>query len=134
MKRDQEQLGLRLDVDELPGVPVVMEPPPFQGHSSTSHEASLRVEPQAATLRAQVLELLRRRPEGLTDEERQAELGMGANTQRPRRVELVRHLWVKDSGRTRLTAGGSPATVWVYVTEEMLAAFARRLEEEAARG
>lgn len=119
--KPQEQLGLRLDVDQ---VPVVMEPPPFQLHSNTSAAAAARIQPAASTLRAQVLEELRRHLEvgGLTDEQLQANLGMGANTERPRRIELVRAGWVKDSGRRRLTQSGREAVVWTYI------------EEEAARG
>lgn len=54
-----------------------------------------------------------RKADGATDEEMQVFIPMAANTQRPRRVELVERLNVVDSGRRRPTASGRPAVVWV---------------------
>lgn len=51
--------------------------------------------------------------DGATDEEMQNSLRMPANTQRPRRRELVQHGRVRDSGKRRNTASGTPAIVWV---------------------
>lgn len=52
---------------------------------------------------------------GATDEELQDLLQMNPNTERPRRVELVRMGLVRDSGLTRTTRSGRKATVWVAV-------------------
>ena len=95
---------------------VPAESTPYQRHSPTSRAAAETVEPRVATLRRAVLDALRAAGEaGLTDEEMQTRLGMGGNTQRPRRVELERGGLVRDSGRTRRTRGGREAVVWVAV-------------------
>lgn len=47
-----------------------------------------------------------------TDEEMQSGIPMGANTQRPRRVELVNKGMVADSGNTREGSSGKLAVVW----------------------
>jgi hypothetical protein len=87
---------------------------PFQRHSSTSKAAALSAEPMAGTKRAILLGFLRGRgAAGATDEEMQTTVPMNPNTQRPRRVELVQGTFVVDSGRTRKTAGGDEAVVWV---------------------
>ena len=62
-------------------------------------------------LHRQVLEFLEARPEGATDEEMQAGLGMNPSTQRPRRIELARRGLVVEAG-TRKTASGRMACVW----------------------
>jgi hypothetical protein len=84
-------------------------------HPATSTEAARRTLPRSGTQRRRVLDALREvHPRGLTDEDLQARLGMAANTERPRRVELVRDGWAEDSGDRRDTAGGSPSIVWRY--------------------
>lgn len=90
----------------------LFSPAPAQKHSATSVAAAHRVA-SAAALRAQVLEYLRERVDGATDEEIQTALSMGGSTQRPRRVELVNRGLVHDSGRTRRTTSGRQAVVWV---------------------
>jgi hypothetical protein len=50
---------------------------------------------------------------GATDEEMQVQIPMVANTQRPRRVELLRRQKIKDSGKTRRTVAGIAAVVWI---------------------
>ena len=87
---------------------------PFQRHSATSRSAALSAEPQAGTKRAILLAFLRGRGlAGATDEEMQIVVPMNANTQRPRCVELVLGRFVANSKRTRPTAGGDQAVVWV---------------------
>ena len=87
---------------------------PYQAHSVTSKAASLSAEPTAGTKRAILLAFLRGRGiEGATDEEMQLIVPMAQNTQRPRRRELVKGLFVTDSGKTRKTVGGDVATVWI---------------------
>ena len=49
-------------------------------------------------------------PAGLTDKEIQRKLGMDGNTERPRRIELVAALKVKDSERSR-----DGSTIWILV-------------------
>lgn len=83
----------------------------FSAPRARSQEAARSVEGGAATLRARVLDLLRR-VGPLTDEEMQERLPMPPNTQRPRRLELVAGGLVEDSGTTRPTRSGRQATVW----------------------
>jgi hypothetical protein len=96
---------------------VTTDLPAHQRHSETSTAAAGAIEPKAATLRRLVLEALRLRgQQGATDDELQEVLGsvgMSGNTQRPRRVELVRAGLVRDSGTTRPTRSGRRAVVWV---------------------
>lgn len=94
------------------------ERPPAQRHSATSRGAADSFAGKAANAREQVLAFLRRRgEEGATDEEMQDGLGMGQNTQRPRRVELVRAGLVTGSADTRETKAGRAATVWKAVKQ-----------------
>ena len=89
-------------------------PAPYQRHSATSAAAARDVEPRTGTGRASILAYLRgRQGQGATDEQMQESIPMGANTQRPRRVELVQARLVVDSGTVRSTAAGGPATVWL---------------------
>jgi len=53
---------------------------------------------------------------GGTDEEAQLALGLKPQSETPRRVELVRLLLVRDSGRRRRTSSGRSATVWAVTT------------------
>ena len=88
--------------------------PPAQRHSDTSVQAARDIEALASRLRREVHDFLVARGEaGATDEEMQACLGMAANTQRPRRVELCRAGLVVDSGRRRLTRARRLAVAWV---------------------
>lgn len=88
-----------------------------RGAADTSRAAALRAYPRSGTQRERVLMLLKNLLDGLTDDELSAALDLSPNTVRPRRVELVAGGWVKDSGRRRNSAGGSPAVVWVYCPE-----------------
>lgn len=90
--------------------------PLFVHGSATSEAAHDSIKPSSARLRSLVLAFIcSRGPEGATDEECQVSLGMNPNTQRPRRIELVTKMSVRDSGRTRKTRAGRLATVWVAV-------------------
>lgn len=87
---------------------------PYQRHSATSKAAATSIEPKAGTKRAKVLEYIRScSAQGATDEEMQQCIPMSPNTQRPRRVELLKAKLIKDSGITRKTMGGDEAVVWV---------------------
>ncbi len=91
----------------------LFDDPPAQRHSETSVAAAEDIASAAQTLRRMVLLYLKsRHPDGATDEEAQELLMMSPNTQRPRRVELVRAGLVRDSGRTRKTRSGRKAVVW----------------------
>ncbi len=85
-------------------------------HPETSHMAAARVWPKTGTQRAKILKLLYDLwPGGQTDEEIQIRLGMPANSERPRRIELTRMGWVTDTFHTRETLGGDKAIIWQYV-------------------
>ncbi|MBK5203900.1 MAG: hypothetical protein JJD98_00375 [Polaromonas sp.] len=87
---------------------------PYQRHSATSQAASAAIEPRAGTQRHRVLMHLRDMEDcGATDEEIQRTLPMSANSQRPRRQELVKAGLVVDSGRTRKTYAYLDAVVWI---------------------
>ena len=91
---------------------------PAQSHSETSVAAAELIEPHAGSLRAQVLDCIRKfSPLGITDDGIQQALGMNPSTQRPRRIELVAAGLVADSGRTRNTISGRQATIWVAVNK-----------------
>lgn len=79
-------------------------------HTATSIEAARKQTSKAEVDRHRILTFLRFYP--ATDEEMQEMLEMDANTQRPRRWELVKLKLVEDSKRTRKTKTGSDATVW----------------------
>lgn len=79
----------------------------------TERAAAELVTPRTGTQRARVLDYIGEAGQrGATDEEVAAGLGMLANTERPRRVELEEGGWVRDSGRRRDTASGTAAVVW----------------------
>lgn len=100
------QLSINLDM--------VPRRAPYVRGSATSKAAALSIEPTTGTKRAILLAFLRGRgADGATDEEMQLQAPMPQNTQRPRRGELVKGLFVIDSGRTRKTVGGDAATVWI---------------------
>lgn len=91
---------------------------PAQRHSETSVAAAESIRPTAAKLRERVYDAIKSSEDGMTDEEGIAATGIVASTYRPRRVELVQAGRVIDSGKTRKTrktASGRSATVWVAV-------------------
>lgn len=93
-------------------LPLFTQRAPSVNGSITSAQAADSLGP--ATLNAmqrRVLELLQATPEGLTDEEMQARLGMNPSTQRPRRIELAKAGMIQKAG-VRKTASGRNADVW----------------------
>jgi hypothetical protein len=62
-------------------------------------------------LQRRVLEFVRSRHEGATDEEIATGPGLNPSTARPRRIELARRGLIKESG-TRKTASKRNATAW----------------------
>lgn len=99
-------------------------------HPETAQEAAKAIRLRSGTQRATVLlELLQadlKTWHGMSDEELQRTLRMGASSERPRRVELVRMGFVVDSGKRVPTMSGMEAIVWT-ITEAGRAA-ARKLE------
>jgi hypothetical protein len=90
----------------------LFDQPPDNG-TDTSIAAAKAV-PDAATLRACVLETIAAAAAGLTREEIEAATGLSGNTVRPRVWELVRAGLVVECG-TRRTASGRAAAVVVRV-------------------
>lgn len=90
----------------------VIEPGTLTGrsHPETSHEAAARALGRSGGARRRVLEALT--TFALTDDEMQVLLCMPANTQRPRRVELVDMGYVQSTGLRRTTTTGAEAIVW----------------------
>lgn len=87
--------------------------PPKQAHSPTSTEAAESIKPVLGKLQEIVYAYLQSSESiGATDEEMQAHLDMPANTQRPRRCELLLKGLIKDSGERRPTKSGRKAVVW----------------------
>jgi hypothetical protein len=84
---------------------------PYVRHSETSRAAADAMAPHVTPLQQKVMDFLREHGPA-TDEEMQAGIPMGANTQRPRRVELVAKGRVIDSGKTRTGTSGKQAVVW----------------------
>lgn len=82
-------------------------------HGRTSHDAAAAVLGRTGSARRRVLALLCDHPQGLTDEEISERLRMPPNTQRPRRVELVRAGFIEDSGFYRYTTTLNKAVLWV---------------------
>lgn len=88
--------------------------PPYQKHRDTSRAAAAGVREDSAWLRHLVYDHVQScGPGGCTDAEGQEATGLDGNTWRPRRVELMRNEWVRDSGRFRLTQAQLRAAVWV---------------------
>ena len=81
--------------------------------SNTRGEAAALILPTTSKARRQVLLYFADRGDrGATDQEVQRALGMRADSQRPRRRELVVLDFVTDSTHTRPTASGRQARVW----------------------
>jgi len=89
--------------------------PPAIRTSATSQAAADAIRPNAATLRARVLEAIRARPEGLTDEEGCKATGIQGSTYRPRRGELEEAGLIRKTGGTRETDSRRKANVYVMV-------------------
>lgn len=60
-------------------------------------------------------------PDGLTDDELAARTGMDRYTIAPRRGEIARKGWVRNSGRRRSNQKGNPATVWILTDDAVRA-------------
>ena len=88
--------------------------PPAAAHRPTSVAAAAAIEPALGTLEQRVLRaIVEAGPGGLTDAELQRSLKMAGNTERPRRRNLERGGYVRDSGLRRATTSGRHAVAWV---------------------
>lgn len=87
---------------------------PHQRHSATSLAAAEATQPKLNELQQHVLATIRFNI-GCTDEEIGTWTGLPGNTVRPRRRELQLAGLIRDSGRTRATASGRQAVVWIAV-------------------
>lgn len=83
--------------------------PGFQD-SKTSRAAAEKVKPRDKKTRARCLELLRQR--AMTCDEIAAVLHLAVTSIRPRVCQLFQRGEIFDTGLTRNTVSGSPATVW----------------------
>lgn len=86
---------------------------PFQPHSATSKAAAKSFAAKAPSLKQQVLDFFKSRPDGATDEQLINHFGLSASSVRPRRVDLVDDELLIDSGRTAKGRSGRDATVWI---------------------
>ena len=79
----------------------------------TSRSAAKAIKLKAGTKRRMVFEFIAMAGrKGATDEEMQQRIPMSANTQRPRRNELLEARLIQPNG-LRVTDSGSDAVVWV---------------------
>lgn len=92
--------------------------PPSVVDSLTSVEAARRARRSRLRNRDRLQELFRRLGNtGASDEEGAKLLGLDGNTYRPRRIELCRLGFVRDSGLRRATRAGGLAAVWCVLAE-----------------
>lgn len=91
-------------------------PRPAPAHlaaADTELNAARLIAPRAGTWRRIVLDVLARSEDGMTDWELHTSLGGNLYTIAPRRTELCRDGWLKDSGRRRVTNNQRAAIVWI---------------------
>jgi hypothetical protein len=80
----------------------------------TSLAAAALVFPKTGTQRMRVLDaIIKAGSNGMTDPELADQLGIGDNSERPRRKELLEQGWVIDSGLRRPARGLGDSIVWV---------------------
>ena len=107
------QLAL-FDVSRKTAIPIDKSAAPYAPGSATSQAAAAAIAGDAKIIRQRVLRFVKsRREHGATDFEIAETLGISSDTARPRRVELRDAGLIVDSGRTRPTRSGHPATVWI---------------------
>jgi len=94
--------------------------PPHQVHSHTSRAAAVAIAPKFGAMTRDVLMLLSRYENGLTDQEGQRILQMPGDSYRPCRVTLADTGLVTDTGNTRKTPRNRPAIVWAITERGVL--------------
>lgn len=82
-------------------------------HTDTQKHAALRLAPKAGTLQEKVLDTIRSRRDGMTDEEIEQALSLKHQTASAARNSLMNKGLVADSGFRRNNLNGNPAIVWV---------------------
>lgn len=109
------QMALFGDGSEPVAVPTIPTIPVLAVASSpTSRAAAESVRPRAGSQAERVLAFVTDQADyGATDLEIQKSLNLPGDTQRPRRVALVRAGLLVDSGNTRTTPTGRDAVVWI---------------------
>lgn len=98
--------------DPVATLPLFNQRAPAVNGSLTSAQAADSLDARTLNaLQRRVLEFVRARPDGATDEEIAAGLGLNPSTARPRRIELARRGLIVEAG-TRMTASKRNATAW----------------------
>jgi predicted ArsR family transcriptional regulator len=99
-------------ISRVADMPLFSQRAPSVRGSATSREAADSLDARTLNaLQRRVLEFVRARPEGATDEEIAAGLGLNPSTARPRRIELARRGLIVEAG-VRKTASKRAAVVW----------------------
>jgi hypothetical protein len=89
-------------------------PAPYQRHSATSKAAAKALKPSKVEQdRALILSALKIISEGMTDDLIQSVTCLPGDSERPRRISLLKDGLICDSGRKALTRSGKLAVVWV---------------------
>lgn len=83
----------------------------------TERQAAWRAMPKSGTDRLLVLQAIAESDAGLTDAEIADTTGLYRYTAAPRRVELMKGGWVRDSGRTRTSGSHVAQIVWILTDE-----------------
>lgn len=104
------------DTDPPDKLPPTLPPRLPHNGTITSKLTAQSMRCHATAQQQRVLEALQAAGEaGMTDEEIQATLNLGGNSERPRRRKLVELGFVKDSGVMRKTGSNHAAVVWIAV-------------------
>ena len=91
---------------------------PRQRHSPTSCAAADSIAPVITELQRRVLAFVADSG-GATDEQIIDGTGLPPSTARPRRIELTKRGFIRDSGQTRPTRSGRRAVVWCAVVVDL---------------
>lgn len=123
VRRAEDHAVSQLDLFDQPKAGKVR-----RDHPSTAKMAAMAVIPRSGTARWKVLQAVALVPR--TDEQIQDDLHMSANTERPRRVELVEMGWIEEwKGHVGRTRAGLDAIVW-RLTEEGARRWSRVVDAE----
>lgn len=89
--------------------------------SETSRAAAAAIRPAVSEIQRRIMLAVIGSADGLTDGELQRHLSLSGDTERPRRVDLVRRGFLADSGEKRESKPGSSrlAVVWAWTGKEL---------------
>ncbi len=104
---------------------------PPANQTDTSKAAAKSMAPDAATLRDQVYDAIRKSENGLTTDEIEQLIGLNHQTASPRVWELHRRSLIGDSGQRRKTRSDRLAIVYRVLTPEEVS---KKVAAEAKRG